>query len=141
MGTVEIVSTIYLQFANANHIGIKTELAFWNAIVISNLYIVFNLGGVLLLHLSERTVRLISKLFPENEVESIKDLLISKCNTHLPLCEGFTSGQMERIQFAAIKLSDGKYEELLNAVKLANMDWRDLLVSVGFANDHNCDVD
>ncbi len=42
---------------------------------------------------------------------------------------------MERLRFAAIKLSKGELNTLLDAIVLAQTDWRDLLVAAGFAND------
>jgi len=44
---------------------------------------------------------------------------------------------MDRIRFAALKLSKGDLERLQEAVRLAKIDWRDLLVAAGFANDIN----
>ncbi|HEV2199940.1 MAG TPA: hypothetical protein VGR73_08965 [Bryobacteraceae bacterium] len=43
--------------------------------------------------------------------------------------------EAERVRFAALKFSDGELEMLESAVKLAQTDWRDLLVATGFAND------
>jgi hypothetical protein len=39
---------------------------------------------------------------------------------------------MERIRFAAIRLSKGNMLELLKAIDVARMDWRDVLVAAGF---------
>jgi hypothetical protein len=53
------------------------------------------------------------------------------------LCEDYSPNELERIRFAVIKYSEGHLEKLSIAVKLANEDWRDLLIEVGFANDIN----
>jgi hypothetical protein len=42
---------------------------------------------------------------------------------------------LERIRFAALKLSAGNLEALRSAVGLANRDWRDLLMAAGFGRD------
>jgi hypothetical protein len=42
---------------------------------------------------------------------------------------------MERVRFAALKLSEGNKDKLLGAAQLAQYDWRDLLVAARFAND------
>jgi len=42
---------------------------------------------------------------------------------------------MERVRFAALKLSEGNTDKLLRAAQLAQRDWRELLVPAGFAND------
>jgi len=41
---------------------------------------------------------------------------------------------LERFRFAALKLSRGRMDKLADAVRLANKDWRDLLVAAGFAD-------
>lgn len=44
---------------------------------------------------------------------------------------------MERIRFAALKLSRGNPHKLLRAIEEARMDWRDLLMAAGFGTDEN----
>lgn len=44
---------------------------------------------------------------------------------------------VERIRSAAIRVSDGKLDALEQAIALAALDWRDLLVAAEFANDAN----
>jgi hypothetical protein len=41
----------------------------------------------------------------------------------------------ERLQFAALKLSEGNLDKLDRAVALAKIDWRDLLMAAGFGED------
>ena len=43
--------------------------------------------------------------------------------------------ELERFRFAALKYSDGNLVLLESAVKLAQHDWRDLLMATGFAHD------
>ena len=43
--------------------------------------------------------------------------------------------ELERFRFAAMKYSDGALGKLEIAVRLAERDWRDLLVATGFAHD------
>lgn len=52
-------------------------------------------------------------------------------------CEESDEVQLERVRFAALKLSKGDLRELKKAVKLAQTDWRDLLMAAGFGNDVN----
>ena len=42
---------------------------------------------------------------------------------------------MERIWLATLKLSDGSITAFENAVLLAQIDWRDVLLGAGFGND------
>ena len=44
---------------------------------------------------------------------------------------------MERIRFAAIKLSQGNINKLLRAIDEARMDWRDLFMAADFGYDVN----
>jgi len=44
---------------------------------------------------------------------------------------------MERIRFAALKLSNGNVLKLLKAIDMARRDWRDLLMAADFGNDLN----
>ncbi|HXK17899.1 MAG TPA: hypothetical protein VNG33_08855 [Polyangiaceae bacterium] len=48
-----------------------------------------------------------------------------------------TSSWLDRIRFAAVRFSGGRLSSLQEAVRLAQTDWRDLLVAAGFADDVN----
>jgi hypothetical protein len=41
----------------------------------------------------------------------------------------------DRIHFAVLKLSDGNFAQLEEAVHLAQRDWSDLLMAAGFGSD------
>lgn len=51
------------------------------------------------------------------------------------LLEQFLDTTSERVMLAAIKSSNGNLDELCNAIDLAHLDFRDLLVNAGFAHD------
>jgi hypothetical protein len=53
----------------------------------------------------------------------------------MPQCEESTPEKMDRIRLAAIKLSNGVYVKLVEAVSLANTDWRDVLMAAGLGYD------
>jgi len=61
-------------------------------------------------------------------------LLNQECSRNLPFLEKATPVELERFHFAVIKLSAGNLKDLREAVDLAKLDWRDLLVAAGFAN-------
>ena len=42
---------------------------------------------------------------------------------------------MERVRFAAIKLSEGDIHKLQEAIVDARIDWRDLLMAAGFGSE------
>jgi uncharacterized protein (TIGR02996 family) len=62
-------------------------------------------------------------------------LLTEQCGNNLPFLEEADKHALERVRFAALKLSGGKLSELRKAIRLAKEDWRDLLVAAGFADD------
>ena len=74
-------------------------------------------------------------LFDPSEQAEAGQLLVELCGSNLPLCEDSDAASLERLRFAALKISGGRLAELYSAVELANIDWRDLLVAADFAND------
>ena len=62
-------------------------------------------------------------------------MLRDECGNNLPFMKNKDEIALERLRFAAIKLSKGDLNKLLDAVVLAQTDWRDLLVAAGFAGD------
>ncbi|QMU57486.1 MAG: hypothetical protein GKR98_04280 [Boseongicola sp.] len=72
---------------------------------------------------------------PELRDEAV-DYLINDCGYAQDISS--TEKGIERIRCAALKKSRGSIEELVNAIALAQLDWRDLLVTAGFSNpeDH-----
>lgn len=84
---------------------------------------------------SPETRKRVALLFKPEEQEAACALLQDECGNNLPFMEDKDKIEMERLRFAAIKLSNGELNKLLNAVILAQADWRDLLVAAGFAND------
>src|SRR5215471_4131598 len=87
--------------------------------------------------LSAKTEEHVAALFPAESTDEVDDLLLYQCGNNLPFCENSDEFQLERIRFAALKLSRGDIQKLRDAIKLAQTDWRDLLVSAGFAHDVN----
>jgi len=84
--------------------------------------------------LSAGTKARIDRLFAPNERAQAAALISERC-TDLPGTRGWPREAIERIQFAALKVSCGSFPELVRAVQVANTDWRDLLVAAGFADD------
>ena len=85
--------------------------------------------------LSPETIRRVDILFPLEDRERVRDLLYQQCGNNLPGSEKSDMHKLERVRFAALKYSDGKFALLESAVKLAQLDFRDLLVATDFAND------
>src|SRR5687768_3748548 len=85
--------------------------------------------------LSPETRRRVELVFHGDEARVAAELLERECGNNIPFCERSDSVQMERIRFAALKVSGGKLETLREAVELAKIDWRDLLMWAGFGSD------
>jgi hypothetical protein len=85
--------------------------------------------------LSWDTQRKIASLFAASSRAQASDLLTVQCGNNLPFCHNDDEYQLERIRFAALKLRAGNIDKLKDTIKLAQTDWRDLLVAAGFAED------
>lgn len=73
--------------------------------------------------------------FPREELAEKCRILCDECGNNLPFCQNSNSVEMERVRFAVLKLSEGDTDKFLRAVRLAQQDWRGVLVAAGFAND------
>ncbi len=89
-----------------------------------------------MLALSNRTEMLVHSLFADEATRNaVRAKLVNECGNGVPFCEKSGPEDMDRIRFSVIKLSEGDMNKLDAAIKLANVDWRDLLVSAGFGHD------
>lgn len=93
------------------------------------------LGSMPHAQLSPETQRRLDALFVGPARQTAADLLITQCGNNLPFCEGSDARALERVRFAALKLSNGDLVELQRAVQIAQLDSRDVLVAAAFAND------
>ncbi len=84
--------------------------------------------------LSTRTRQLAQTIFPD-ESEFVGTYLVEQCGQNLPFCQDKNEYQLERIRFAALKISGGSLDRLQEAVDQAKRDWRVELVRAGFAHE------
>jgi hypothetical protein len=77
----------------------------------------------------------INQLFPQAERVIIQEIMQAECSDKLPLVK--TSEQIERIQLAVLKLSNGDTDRLLKEIREARRDWRDVLMAADFGSDLN----
>ena len=83
--------------------------------------------------LSPLTQQIVEKLFePGDQTEAVRRL-VEECGNNLPFCKDNDEYKMERIRFAALRVSIGYLNDLQTAIDLAKSDWRDLLVWARFA--------
>ena len=87
------------------------------------------------MRLSSETQRHIDTLFALSQRDEAARLLQNECGNNLPLLEHYNEIELERLRFAALKVSGGNLQKLRDAVRLSKEDWRDLLVSAEFADD------
>lgn len=84
--------------------------------------------------LSPLTDQLVSKFFEAGDRLEATRLLVEECGNNLPFCKEEDEFKMERIRFAALRVSLGYLEDLQRAIAIAKSDWRDLLVAADFAD-------
>lgn len=84
--------------------------------------------------LSPRTQQLVEIIFSPKDVVEASEWLEHQCGNNLPFCKEYDEYKMERIRFAALKLSQGNLAKLLRAIDMGQRDWRDVLVAADFGN-------
>jgi hypothetical protein len=85
--------------------------------------------------LTPRTRQVTAHFFHPSTASFVEGLLVEECGSNLPLYKPSTPEGLERVQLAALKISNGDEDELLEALSLVKRDWRDVLVWAGFGND------
>lgn len=83
--------------------------------------------------LSAPTLERLDRVFAPEDRDAAAALLVAGCGRNLPFLE--EQDDFDRLRFAALKLSGGTLHGLAEAVALAKLDWRDLLVASGFGDD------
>ena len=82
--------------------------------------------------LTSDTLWLVDKLFkPQHRIDAAR-MLEKQCSRNLPFCENAKPAELERLHFAALKVSRGDLKRLSHAIHEAQMDWRDLLMAADF---------
>jgi hypothetical protein len=84
--------------------------------------------------LQPETLRRLNRVFPQEYRQEAEQLLFNRCG-RVNIAATVTAADVERIRTAALKVSNGKIGALLQAIQLAQVDYRDLLKTAGFAQD------
>ncbi|MBE2991572.1 hypothetical protein IFR23_06030 [Sphingomonas sp. CFBP 13603] len=87
------------------------------------------------LHITLRTHHVLRAVFPPNLWERVETTLVIDCGPEQVHSRDIDGEAMERIWLAILKLSDGSITAFENAVLLAQIDWRDVLLGAGFGSD------
>ncbi len=82
--------------------------------------------------LDRGTEQRLERMFASADRATARKLLEEDCAEDVP---GVGAGALDRIRIAAIKLSGGTIPGLLDAIVLAQTDYRDVLVAAGFEHD------
>ena len=85
------------------------------------------------MQLSSEIIKVAHILFPEDSQEEVISILQNDCGKNV-LSSNYQN-EIERIQLAALKMSNGEIESLYSAIALAQTDWRDLLMAAGFGEN------
>jgi len=85
--------------------------------------------------LSAATEARLVRVFAPTHVDEARSLLENDCAENIPLWNARTPSGLDRLRIAAIKTSGGTIAGLVDALVLAETDWRDLLVGAGFGHD------
>ena len=65
------------------------------------------------------------RLFPLQEWEQIRTALLDECGENIP---GWQMAGLERLRCAVLKISDGELSKFYQAIDLAKVDVRDVLL-------------
>ena len=85
--------------------------------------------------LSAGTAERLGRLFAGDDAQTATTLLENECAENLPFYRGIDPFGLERVRFAALRVSGGRIPGLRDAISLAKTDWRDLLIAARFAHD------
>ena len=83
--------------------------------------------------LTDGTRERIAAIFAAEDRVEAERIVDTECGDSIPLV--VSPEALERIRFAAIRVSAGELGRLRAATRQAQVDWRDLLVAAGFAHD------
>jgi hypothetical protein len=85
--------------------------------------------------LTDPTLTRLVRLFKEcDRAEAIR-LLTEDCTAKSMHFSSEKESEVERCRFAALKLSGGRLDALVDAIALAQTDYRDLLMAADFGDD------
>ena len=85
--------------------------------------------------MNPRITEIVSRLFPESDRAAALTLLSTRCGSTLPMMTHANEDSFDRIRVATLRLSRGSLAALEREIEGAHCDWRDTLVSAGFADD------
>jgi hypothetical protein len=88
--------------------------------------------------LSALITDVIAFFFDGDKRASVAALLLTNCGLGLPLAP--SPELVERIRLAILKLANGDFDSVVDHLREAHQDWRDVLVAAGFGDDLDAHV-
>jgi hypothetical protein len=85
------------------------------------------------LPLTQEAEKRIDLLFEPKYQEMVRTILMRDCGNNL--WRKASETEIDRLRFAVLKVSRGSLDRLTGAIELAKIDWRDVLLAAGFANN------
>lgn len=83
--------------------------------------------------LTSETERRIAALFAPDQQDAVRELPRREVGNDLPFCASWDSAAMDRLHFAALKLSGVNMDALRRPIAVAKRDWRDLLMAAEYS--------
>jgi len=83
--------------------------------------------------LTPLVLNVIQRDFPAADADLIGAILLDGCGDDLPMIHG--PPDIERIRLAVLKLAEGDVQVIPDHLGMARVDWRNVLMVAGFAND------
>lgn len=87
-----------------------------------------------MLPLSPNAAKAVEKLFFAEQRQEVVRLLTEKCADNLPNCKDQDEYGLEDRRFQVLKLSGGNIDKLHDAIRMANEDWRDVMLGSRIGN-------
>ncbi len=85
--------------------------------------------------LTPEATRILRLMFAPRDREAAWHMLVAQLGRNLGFPRHLGPAVYDRVRLAAMKSSDGTLEGLQRALTMGALDWRDLLVDAGFADD------
>ena len=85
--------------------------------------------------LSDATDERLVRMFDGHDLQEARSLLEKDCAENIPGWSSDSPAGLQLLRIAVLKLSSGTIAGLVDAIVLAQTDWRDALVCAGFGDD------
>jgi hypothetical protein len=78
------------------------------------------------------TKRKIQRLFSKKQWNLVEKMIVDECSENII---SYSNGELERVRQGILKISNGDIKRLKDSIEWAKIDWRDILLTAGFAEN------